>query len=153
MATRGSIPVMMQAAGIDMLPPAAGIATVRRELTAGSGSGEVVVALGLGMMMQERAETGGLDLAVFDASDAGPMIGHVVGMGVYSGLQVETTLDPTAQPFLDHHRIDGVPVLPGVMGMEAFAELARLPFPDRHVVAVEDVDFLRPLKFYRDEPR
>jgi hypothetical protein len=37
--------------------------------------------------------------------------------------------------------------------MEAFAELAGLAFPDRHVAAIEDVDFLRPLKFYRDEPR
>ena len=39
------------------------------------------------------------------------------------------------------------------MGMEAFAEAARLLVPDWHVVAVEDVDFLAPLKFYRDEPR
>ena len=57
------------------------------------------------------------------------MIGQVVEMGVHSGLVVETTLDPTAQPFLDHHRIDGDPVLPGVMGMEAFAEVARLACP------------------------
>ena len=40
------------------------------------------------------------------------------------GLVVQTTLDPTAQPFLDDHRIDGTAVLPGVMGMEAFAEVA-----------------------------
>ena len=39
------------------------------------------------------------------------------------------------------------------MGMELFAEVAALPFADRHVVAVEDVDFLAPVKFYRDEPR
>ena len=39
------------------------------------------------------------------------------------------------------------------MGMEAFAEAARLLAPDQHVVAVEDVDFAAPLKFYRDEPR
>ena len=36
MATRGSIPKMMAMAGIDMLPAAAGIATVRRELTDGA---------------------------------------------------------------------------------------------------------------------
>jgi hypothetical protein len=66
---------------------------------------------------------------------------------------VKTTLDPREQPFLDHHRIDGIAVLPGVMGMEAFAEAARLLAPDHHVVAVEDVVFAAPLKFYRDEPR
>jgi len=39
------------------------------------------------------------------------------------------------------------------MGMEAFAEAARLLAPDRHVLAVEDAGFSAPLKFYRDEPR
>jgi len=44
-------------------------------------------------------------------------------------------------------------VLPGVMGIEAFAALARLAAPDLQVADVEQVDFLAPLKFYRDEPR
>ena len=43
MATRGSIPKVMAMAGIEMLPPEAGIAWIRRELTAGPFSGEVVV--------------------------------------------------------------------------------------------------------------
>ena len=34
---------------------------------------------------------------------------------------------PPRQPFLHDHRIDGTPVLPGVMGMEAFAEAAPRP--------------------------
>ena len=66
---------------------------------------------------------------------------------------VRTPLDPAVQPFLADHRIDGVPVLPGVMGIEAFAEVAGLLVPDRHVSAIEDVDFREPVKFYRDEPR
>jgi 3-oxoacyl-(acyl-carrier-protein) synthase/NAD(P)-dependent dehydrogenase (short-subunit alcohol dehydrogenase family)/acyl carrier protein len=153
MATRGSIPTMMAAAGIDMLPPEAGIATVRRELTAGGTRDEIVVAGRLGMMTAELADDGGLDVGAMDVDGAGPMIGTVLGMGVHSGLVVETTLDPSEQPFLDDHRIDGTAVLPGVMGIEGFAELAGLAFPDRHVVAIEDVDFLMPLKFYRDQPR
>ena len=39
MATRGSIPKMMELAGIDMLPPEAGIPLIRRELTAGGRAG------------------------------------------------------------------------------------------------------------------
>src|SRR5262249_43905974 len=35
MATRGSIPKMMEAAGIDMLPPEMGVPWIRRELTEG----------------------------------------------------------------------------------------------------------------------
>jgi hypothetical protein len=57
------------------------------------------------------------------------------------------------QGFLDDHRIDGTPVLPGVMGIEAFAEAAALPFSNLTVVSVENVDFVAPFKFYRDEPR
>jgi hypothetical protein len=74
-------------------------------------------------------------------------------VSVHDGVVVSTTLDPTRQPFLNDHRIDGTPVLPGVMGMEAFAEAAQLLAPDHHVLAVEDVAFAAPLKFYRDEPR
>jgi hypothetical protein len=44
-------------------------------------------------------------------------------------------------------------VLPGVMGVEAMTEAARLLFPDRFVGAVEDVEFFTPFKFYRNQPR
>jgi hypothetical protein len=144
---------MMEMAGIEMLPKDVGIPTIRRELTAGGTRGELVVAGKLGMLVDERAERGGVDPAHFETSLAGPMVGRVVEMGVHRGLVVETMLDPTEQPFLDDHRIEGMPVLPGVMGMEAFAEVAQLPLPGWHVVAVEDVDFLAPFKFYRDEAR
>ncbi len=64
-----------------------------------------------------------------------------------------TELDPSRQAFLDDHRIDGTPVLPGVMGMEGFAEAAHALLPGWHVSALEDVDLRAPFKFYRDEPR
>ena len=153
MATRGSIPKIMAAAGIDMLPPEAGIAWIGRELTAGPFKGEVVVAGKLGMMMAELEPAGGLEVAAVDASQAGPMAGTVTGMGVYSGLTVETTLDPAVQPFLYDHQIESFTVLPGVMGVEAFAAVARLAAPDLQVADVERMDFLAPVKFYRDKPR
>ena len=123
MATRGSIPKMMELAGIDMLPPDAGVPMIRRELTLGLTGGEVVVAQRLGIMLNEWDETGGLDTIALAASleqrvpARGPMVGKVTGMGLYSGLTMETTLDPAAQAFLYDHRIDGTPVLPGVMGI------------------------------------
>src|SRR5262249_40376480 len=122
-------------------------------LPAGPFSGEVVVGGQLGMLTAERDATGGLDPQAIDTSSAGPMIGAITGMGPYSGLRAETTLDPAAQPFLHDHRIDGTPVLPGVMGIEAFAALASLAVPGMRVAGVEQVDFIAPLKFYRDEPR
>jgi acyl transferase domain-containing protein/NAD(P)-dependent dehydrogenase (short-subunit alcohol dehydrogenase family) len=157
MATRGSIPKMMERAGIDMLSPEAGIPWIRRELTAGGTCGEVVVGQRLGLLLNEWDATGGLDLQALVSDERvaahGPMIGKITGMGIYSGLTMETTLDPAAQPFLYDHRIDGTPVLPGVMGIEAFAEAALCVHPGWYVEGVEEVNFLAPFKFYRDEPR
>ncbi|WIX98587.1 SDR family NAD(P)-dependent oxidoreductase [Amycolatopsis mongoliensis] len=147
MATRGSIPKMMERAGIEMLPPEVGVPWIRHELTGGAYRGEVVVAGELGALVGERD---GIDAARFPA---GPMVGEVERMGVYDGLVVHTTLDPGEQPFLGDHRIDGTAVLPGVLGIEAFAEAAALPLPGWRPVAIEDVEFLAPCKFYRDEPR
>jgi NAD(P)-dependent dehydrogenase (short-subunit alcohol dehydrogenase family) len=157
MATRGSIPAIMAAAGISMLPPESGIPTVRRELVAGGASGEVVVAGTLGIMGAEYDPTGGLDLGKAQAELAArkrplPMVGRVKAARLYGGLSVETTLDPKEQPFLFDHQIDGVPVLPGVMGTEAFAEVASLLCPGFHVAAIEDESFLLPFKFFRNQP-
>ena len=158
MATRGSIPQIMAAAGISMLPPESGIPTVRRELVAGGGSGEVVVAGTLGIMGAEYDPTGGLDVEKAQGRARRPrsgrcvMVGAVKAARLYGGLAVETTLDPREQPFLFDHQIDGVPVLPGVMGTEAFAEVASVLCPGFHVAAIEDESFLLPFKFYRNQP-
>ena len=157
MATRGSIPTIMAAAGISMLPPESGIPTVRRELVAGGGSGELVVAGTLGIMGAEYDPTGGLDVEKAQAELAGRkrpllMVGRVKAARLYGGLSVETTLDPKEQPFLFDHQIDGVPVLPGVMGTEAFAEVASVLCPGFHVAAIEDESFLLPFKFFRNQP-
>jgi hypothetical protein len=151
MATRGSIPKMMELAGIDMLPAASGIPVIRRELTAGGTAGEIVIAGRLGILGAEWDETGGLDAAAVAAE--GPMVGTVKGYGLHEGLRIETLLDPARQPFLYDHRIEGTPVLPGVMGIESFAEAAVLLLPGWHVASVERIDFHAPFKFYRDEPR
>jgi acyl transferase domain-containing protein/acyl carrier protein/NAD(P)-dependent dehydrogenase (short-subunit alcohol dehydrogenase family) len=157
MATRGSIPKMMELAGIDMLPPEAGVPLIRRELTAGGTRGEIVVGQRLGILVKEWDETGGLDSAVASSNERlatqGPMITKIASMGLHSGLTIETTLDPKVQPFLHDHQIDGTPVLPGVMGIEAFAEAALSILPGWRVEAVEEINFLAPFKFYRNEPR
>jgi hypothetical protein len=161
MATRGSIPKMMELAGIDMLPPEAGIPLIRRELTAGDTRGEIVVGQRLGALLNEWDANGGLDTSAAETlarsgqepCTSGPMMGKLAGVGLQSGFKIETTLDPASQPFLYDHQIDGTPVLPGVMGIEAFAEAALCLLPGWHSEAIEDVNFLAPFKFYRNEPR
>jgi hypothetical protein len=142
----------MKQAGIDMLPPEAGIPIVRRELTAGT-CGELVIGQRLGILVKEFDPQGGLDTSALASRPHGVMIGAVGEMGLYSGLRVETVLDPAKQPFLYDHQINRMPVLPGVMGIEAMAETAKLLFPDRYVGAIENVSFLNPFKFYRGQPR
>ena len=81
------------------------------------------------------------------------MTGRIEELTAAGGVTVLTELDPNRQPFLFDHRIDGTPVLPGVMGMEGFAEVAAALLPGFRVVELDDVDLLAPFKFYRDEPR
>jgi acyl transferase domain-containing protein/NAD(P)-dependent dehydrogenase (short-subunit alcohol dehydrogenase family) len=157
MATRGSIPKMMELAGIDILSPEAGIPLIRRELTTGGTRGEIVVGQRLGVLLNEWDATGGLDTSAAEASKhlpkQGPMIGKITSMTLQSGLTIETRLDPAVQPFLHDHQIDGTPVLPGVMGIEAFAEAALCLLPGWHIAAIENVNFFAPFKFYRSAPR
>ncbi len=159
MASRGSIPKMMAMAGIEMLPPEIGVPVVQREITAAGPGREIVVAGSLGLFVaedHEHDEHGGLDLAAAltaVGTAAGPMLGVVTGWTLADGLSVRTLLAPVEESFLDHHRIDGTPVLPGVMGIEGFAEVASAATLGWTVVAVEDVAFLAPCKFFRDEPR
>jgi NAD(P)-dependent dehydrogenase (short-subunit alcohol dehydrogenase family) len=157
MASRGSIPKVMEAAGIDMLPPEAGIPVIRRELTTGGTRGEILIGQRLGVLLNEWDASGGLDPSFVaqsrEGSTTGPMTGKISGLSLHEGFTTEIALDPTLQPFLHDHQIDGTPVLPGVMGIEGFAETASHLVSGWKVEAVEDVNFLAPFKFYRNETR
>jgi NAD(P)-dependent dehydrogenase (short-subunit alcohol dehydrogenase family)/acyl carrier protein len=156
MATRGSIPEQLKAAGVDLIPLSEGQASVRRALALG-GSGEVIVARSLGRMLDGLRQPG-VELAPIrnrlqNAPQRFPLLGQVRDWTVADGLMVEVTFDPRREPYLDHHRIEGTAVLPGVMAVEAFAEAVSLLCPEQQVVTVEDLCFMAPLKLYRDEPR
>jgi NAD(P)-dependent dehydrogenase (short-subunit alcohol dehydrogenase family) len=158
MATRGSIPKIMEAAGIDMLPPEAGIPTVRRELLAAGPGDEIVVAGRLGTMGAELEPDGGLDAGAAArhlASLPRPLVavGTPLAWTLHGGLEVRTTLDPGVQPFLFDHAMEGTPLLPGVMGTEAFAELASFAAPGRSVLSVEGESFEKAFKFFRMQPQ
>ncbi|HME68267.1 MAG TPA: SDR family NAD(P)-dependent oxidoreductase, partial [Myxococcota bacterium] len=153
MASRGSIPKLLKQAGIELLEPGAGIPWLRRELVQGGASGEVLVAGALGVLSPERAPTATLDSKALELRGGGPLLAGSVARLTPDGVTLATRLDPTEQAFLNDHRIDGTAVLPGVMGLEGFAEVASLLAPDWRVAALDDVRFLTPFKFYRDAPR
>ncbi len=156
MATRGSIPEIMKRAGIDMLSPAEGLPVIRHALQAGF-SGEAVVGHKLGILMEPFDKDGGIDpngsLLARAREKALPLPFDNVSFDLHQGMTAEIRLDPKVEPFLYDHAIDGIPVLPGVMGLETFAEAAWLLTPSLRVAALENVRFLAAMKYYRHEPR
>jgi acyl transferase domain-containing protein/NAD(P)-dependent dehydrogenase (short-subunit alcohol dehydrogenase family)/acyl carrier protein len=156
MATRGSIPEIMKRAGIDMLSPAEGLPVIRHALQAGF-SGEAVVGHKLGILIEPFDKDGGIDpdgsLQARARERALPLPFDKVSFDLHQGMTAEIRLDPKVEPFLYDHAIDGIPVLPGVMGLETFAEAAWLLVPSYRVAALENVRFLAAMKYYRHEPR
>ena len=106
MATRGSIPKIMELAGVQMLPPEAGVAWIRRELADGPYSGEVIVAGQMGMMAAEYHPTGGLAATAHE----GVMVDEAV-LSVHEGLVAtrHPRPGPAAVPRPPPHRRDPGP--------------------------------------------
>ena len=164
MAARGYIPRLMQMAGIEMLNPQTAAPLVRAELAAGSAA-EVVLAGALGQLDQSAGVVGGLDLeranqALRAGKPIHTMLSRVTGMSLNEGVLLEAELDPTSEPFLKDHALNGIPVLPGVMGIEGFSVAARhiasglgSAKAGFDVARLEDIQFLAPFKFYRNQPR
>ena len=165
MASRGSVPRFMERAGIEMLHPRQAVPLLRQELTSGSRACEVVLAGELGLLLRQRDRSGGLDLekanqALTAGEPLHSMLTRLSALDLYQGITLEAELDPTEEPFLKDHALDGTPLLPGVMGIEGFRVAAR------HVAStigsagvgfkvslIEDVHFLAPFKFYGNQTR
>ncbi len=159
MATRGSIPQVMEQAGIELIRPEVAAPFVRGEIAVAGTGGEVLIAGALGVLAESRAPDGGIDREKANARLAHdfPLAGRATGLDASGALTFEVELDPQ-EPFLRDHAIDGTPLLPGVMGVEGFAEVAclaasRLGGGEYRVAAIEDVRFKSPVKFYRGQSR
>ncbi len=164
MASRGSIPRMMEHFGIEMMQPKKASPMVYQELLSGR-SGEVVIAGSLGQMESSEVEKCGFDFPKADEAlrkDGAMhrMFSHLVGCSKVNGIRLEATLNPDELPYLQDHAINGVPVLPGVIGIQGFSTAAK------HVASVlasskngfevgrlEKIHFLAPFKFYDNKPR
>jgi malonyl CoA-acyl carrier protein transacylase len=164
MASRGHLPQLMQRAGIGMLPPEEAAPLVGKELQAGS-RGEVVLAGNLGILAEKRHIQDGLDVERADAAlRAGTpihaMFSHLTGLDLETGISLEAELDPKEQAYLRDHALNGIPILPGVIGIEGFTvaakHIASVLASDQagfEVSRLEDIQFQTPFKFYRNESR
>jgi NAD(P)-dependent dehydrogenase (short-subunit alcohol dehydrogenase family) len=164
MATRSFIPRVMEQAGIEMLPTEVAAPQVWHELTRGS-SGEVILAGKLGVLEEQADPSGGMDIpkakVELRVGDSIPtMFSELTGLNFKTGISLEADLDPKNESFLHDHELNGIPVLPGVMGIEGFTIAARhiasvlgTEGPGFNISLLRQIRFENPLKFYRDEPR
>jgi malonyl CoA-acyl carrier protein transacylase len=139
MAVAGGMRNLLLERGVDLLPPDVGV-PLAVELIERGAVGEVVVCGRLGAMAQPRfART----------SEAPAVEARVVAVSA-DDAEVSLTLEPEKQFFLFDHAIGGVPVLPGVAGLELLAQAAqRLLGPG---ASAEQVAFERPVKVHPGRP-
>ncbi|MEN6409739.1 MAG: SDR family NAD(P)-dependent oxidoreductase, partial [Anaerolineaceae bacterium] len=164
MASRGHIPELMKRAGIEVLPPSLAAPTVYREL-AFAPAGETVIAGSLGALERSCRSGDVLDLekanaALTQGKPIHVMLSRVTHYDPIDGVVLEAELDPNQEPFLKDHALNGVPLLPGVMGIEGFSEAAQhissilgAEKGSFRVNQVEKIQFQTPFKFYHNQPR
>ncbi len=160
MATKGSILQIMHASGVTPIPTAEGVSAFLAELGT-PGIRESVVAGTLGAIdadgqVVERA----WDMAVGVANElvkAHPerfrLLDAVTECTPERRVVAILTMDAARDPGFADHKVDGVPYLPGVFGLEAFAQAASLLAPAGAVlVAADEVKFASPLKQLKAAP-
>ena len=160
MAARGGTLEVLKSRGVEALRPDEACKEFKKILVAKDIRADVVVAAGVGELA-EVGQGGGLPAAE-EKQSAGPLIPTVPLLGSLSGrsLVLEpgrrfvVALEPSPREleFLDHHRIGGTVVLPGVVALALFAYGATRLSPGASLRAFEKVVFERPLKFHRDRP-
>ena len=67
--------------------------------------------------------------------------------------EVVRTLDPAYDRYLDHHRLDGKPVLPAAVAMEFMLEVAQAGWPEWQAVAIRDMQVLQGVKLEHGRPK
>ena len=134
MATKGSTLTVLKSMGVEPLTTEEGVSAFLSEL-ARLDEPEVVLAKDLGGLGSEKhahaeAEPQG------KAREASPRPGGALAQTLVA-----------SDPAMDHHRVDGVPFLAGVLGLQAFTNAAG-----GTVAGFEDVHFAYPVKLLRDNP-
>jgi acyl transferase domain-containing protein/NAD(P)-dependent dehydrogenase (short-subunit alcohol dehydrogenase family)/phosphopantetheinyl transferase len=140
MAVRGGMRGLLTERGVELLPADAG-AGLLASLVANKVTGELVVAGALGDFEE------GPDHPLLDTLELGALGASGDGELTARGTRSFTR---TSDPWLLDHAIDGVPVLPGVIGLELMAAVAAPLFPGLPWRGARAVRFDAPVKVHRD---
>jgi phosphopantetheine--protein transferase-like protein len=133
MAVRGGMKTLLEGRGVEMLPADAG-AALCVDLVAAGTSGELVVSGGLGGLLPVSGHAW-VDGADLDGDD----------------WVVTRTVSVETDAWILDHAIGGIPILPGVAGIELMMAVAELVCPGLPYAGVEDLSFQAPVKLYRGE--
>ncbi|NMC71597.1 MAG: SDR family NAD(P)-dependent oxidoreductase, partial [Myxococcales bacterium] len=169
MAVAGGMKTILLERGVDLLPPEVGV-PLAADLILRGAAGEVVVCGALGALARPRiarenaatssapaeadtrpaTEPAASPAISSSARDAASEPAPAAGRDTPDSAEIEIALDPASQSFLRDHVIAGVPVLPGVVGLELMARAAaRLLGADP---ICEAVQFERPVKVHPGRP-
>lgn len=160
MATKGSILQIMHASGVTPIPTAEGVAMFLAEL-AQPGIRECLVAGELGAIDADRqvVQKGwdlGLAIAnqvIQDKASHFRLLESIDAIVPDQSIAATVLVDQARDQGLADHKVDGVPYLPGVFGIEAFAEAASLLAPkDATLLGADEVRFVSPLKQLKKQP-
>ena len=173
LAARSGAAALMSEQGIDLISPDRGTALFCEEILRGGESSEIVIAGAIGPLdhdgivepapptragssaprapVHARAPAptgppGGFDL------QRHPILDEVLDYHPGAELVACRTVDPARDPWLLDHVIGGVPLLPGVIGVELIAEAATLLFPDLHFAGLRDLRFHLAVKILKGKP-
>ena len=101
-----------------------------------------------GPVLTITGRIGGLPTLPLDTSQELPLTRFVDRVLVhYPSVELVTEVELSAgsDPYLSDHVLDGEPLFPAVLGMEAMAEVATAVLGRTGVPLLEDVEFLRPI--------
>ncbi|MBI5500087.1 MAG: SDR family NAD(P)-dependent oxidoreductase [Deltaproteobacteria bacterium] len=164
MAVAGGMRTILVERGVDLLPPEIGVPLAADLIDRGA-IGEVVVCGKLGALAKPRIAGEAASVAAapavmvpslpapksFDGSAAELREGGIGLAAPVDEAEVSLVLDPERQSFLFDHVIEGIPVLPGVVGLELMTQAARRVLGAGNV-AIEDVSFERPVRAHPGRP-
>ncbi|NHK31684.1 MAG: acyltransferase domain-containing protein [Asgard group archaeon] len=145
MATRGSIMKVLKHVGVTPISVKDGVNAFINELEYGL-EPEVVIIGKLGALMESPTNFVKVNKKLF------PLIGKIK-RNFDGSIIAEREFSLEDDIYLNHHRFDNIPYLPGVIGLEIFSELIKLAFPKTQLIGFNDVEFKSAIKFTNDKSR
>ncbi|MBK1647697.1 type I polyketide synthase [Rhabdochromatium marinum] len=131
--------------GVTPIPPAAGCRFVRDELTYGDPSQvELIAGLFEGLETSDTAA----------GSESYPLLGTRRPSPQADGSRtLDYRFDLARDRYLDHHRLDGIPVVPAAVALELMAEGVAAGWPAQPVTSMQDLRVLQGITLEQDQAR